>query len=122
MTAVHDYRIALQQCALSVAKEAMEAFTDPLDQMPATTGEFNDLKIALVAVRQVLPLCDEYQFGKAPGILAELASLKAANAELARALQITEFAMDDCPVVSHQLSSAITTARAALTKHNEAKS
>ena len=50
---------------------------------------------------------------------SEIDRLKALNAELVRALQIAEFAMDDCPLVSQRLLSAIDTARAALANYKK---
>ena len=40
--------------ALEEAHDAMAAFTDPDDNMPADTGEFRDLKLALESARLAL--------------------------------------------------------------------
>lgn len=44
-------RLALYRCALGVAQEAIEAFTAPR----ADTSNFSGLKVALAAIRQVMP-------------------------------------------------------------------
>lgn len=44
-------RLALYRCALGVAQDAIEAFTAP----KADTSNFSGLKVALVAIRQVMP-------------------------------------------------------------------
>ncbi len=40
--------------ALERARIAMEAFTDPEDKMPADSGEYRDLKAALIIARAAL--------------------------------------------------------------------
>lgn len=72
-----DPRLAMYQATLGVAKNAMEAFTDPEGRMPANTGEFNGLKTALFAVRMALPLCEEFEPTRPQLLLAAPDLLKA---------------------------------------------
>lgn len=42
--------LSVMRLQLALARDAMAAFTDPEGNMPANTGEFNDLKKALAAI------------------------------------------------------------------------
>lgn len=72
-----DPRLAMYQATLGVAKTAMEAFADQKGRMPVNTGEFNDLKNALFAVRMALPLCEEFEPTRPQLLLAAPDLLKA---------------------------------------------
>ena len=49
------YRLTLMlRAALEEAHDAMQAFTDPEGDMPADTGEFRDLKLALETAKMAL--------------------------------------------------------------------
>lgn len=49
-----DAQIAALREALQQAHEAMEAFTDPEGNMPADTGEFRELKAAMLSAEKTL--------------------------------------------------------------------